>query len=157
MFMKSNKPVSLIVRFSCLALVALAASRAYPDDNYLEHPGTEGNGNIVIGPEYSVDPDLKDRGNAKGKLFEFTMALADSKIFRGDDVTLEPSKAVRKVRKISVYVPALYQDGTKAPILVMHDGPSNLTLVRNALDNLTIATDATKVAGLYRHRRREWW
>ena len=122
-------------------LFVFAPSPAFPDDNYIERPGTEGNGNVVIGPEYMLDPDLTDRGNPKGKQFEFTMALADSKIFRGDDSTLEPKKTVLKERKITVYIPAAYQDGTKAPILVMHDGPSNLKLVGNALDNLTIATD----------------
>jgi len=136
--------IRLLLGFLTSALVAVAPACACSDDNYVEHPGTEGNGNLVIGPEYSVDPDLKDRGNAKGKLFEFTMRLADSKIFRGDDSTLEPKKTVRKERKISVYVPAAYKDGTKAPILVMHDGPSNLNLVRNALDNLTIASDAQR-------------
>lgn len=122
-------------------LVGWTSIAAFSDENYSEKPATLGNGNLVIGPEYSIDPDLTDRGNPKGKLFQFTMPLADSKIFRGDDSTLEPRKTVRKERKISVYVPAAYQDGTKAPILVMHDGPSNLNLVRNALDNLTIPTN----------------
>jgi len=73
------------------------------------------------------------------------MSLADSKIFRGDDKTLEPEKkAVRKARKIFVYVPAAYKDGTKAPVLVTHDGPSQLNLVRNALDNLTISKDPNR-------------
>ncbi len=102
---------------------------------------TEGNGNFVIGPDYAIDPDLTDQGNPKGKSFEFSMRLADSKIFRGDDTTLDPRKPVREARKIFVYVPAKYQDGTKAPILVMHDGPGRMDLVRNALDNLTISKD----------------
>ena len=81
-----------------------------------QNPGDEGNGNVTIGPEYKIDPDLTDRGNPKGKSFEFSMPLADSKIFRGDDPTLEPEKKpVRKERKIFVYVPAAYKDGTKAP------------------------------------------
>ena len=89
-----------------------------------------------------MDPDLTDKGNPKGKSFEFTMRLADSKIFKGDDTTLEPDKKpVRKERKIFVYVPAAYQDGTKAPVLVTHDGPSQLKLVSFALDNLTISKD----------------
>ena len=70
--------------------------------------------------------------------------LADSKIFRGDDPTLDPRKPVREERKIFVYVPAAYKDGTKAPILVTHDGPSRLNLVRNALDNLTISKDPNR-------------
>ncbi len=109
---------------------------------YRENPGTEGDGNHVVGPNYTIDPDLTDRGNPKGKRFEFTMRLADSKIFRGDDPTLEPAKkAVRSERKIFVYIPAAYRDGSKAPILVTHDGPSQLDLVSRALDNLTISKD----------------
>lgn len=108
---------------------------------YLENPGTDGNGNYEVGPEFKKDKDLMDQGNPKGKLFEFKMALAESKIFKGDDSTLDPRKDVRKERRIFVYVPAAYKDGTKAPILVMHDGPSQLNLVRNALDNLTVSKD----------------
>jgi len=105
-------------------------------------PGTvPANGNYVVGPEYSIDPDLTDQGNPKGKSFEFSMPLADSKIFRGDDATLDPKKEVRKQRQIFVYVPAAYRDGTKAPILVIHDGPNRMDLVRHALDNLTVSTN----------------
>ncbi len=124
-----------------LAFLCLFEHSVPADDNYKENPGVEGNGNHVIGPEYSLAPDLTDKGNPKGKLFKFSMRLADSKIFKGDDKTLDPKKNVRTERNISVYVPAAYKDGTKAPILVMHDGPGNLDLVRNALDNLTISAD----------------
>jgi enterochelin esterase-like enzyme len=128
-----------------MSLISLFAHSAMPAEPYTEHPGKEGEGKYTIGPEYKIDPDLTDRGNPKGKQFEFTMLLADSKIFRGDDSTLEPEKKeVRKERKIFVYVPAAYQDGTKAPILVIHDGPSQLNLVRNALDNLTISKDPNR-------------
>jgi len=107
-----------------------------------EDPGAKGDGHFVVGPEYPIDPDLTDRGNPKGRQFEFKMRLADSRIFRGDDPTLEPAKkAVRTERKIFVYIPAAYRDGTPAPVLVTHDGPSQLKLVRNALDNLTISKD----------------
>jgi iron(III)-enterobactin esterase len=111
-------------------------------ETYKENPGSEGNGSFTIGPEYKIDPDLTDRANPRGKSFEFSMALADSKIFKGDDTTLRPEKkAVNKTRKISVYVPAAYQDGSKAPILIIHDGPGQLSLVSHALDNLTISKD----------------
>jgi enterochelin esterase-like enzyme len=73
------------------------------------------------------------------------MTLAESRIFKGDDKTLEPEKKpVNKQRTITVYVPAAYKDGTKAPYLVIHDGPGQLALVRNALDNLTIAQEETR-------------
>ncbi|HLY76135.1 MAG TPA: alpha/beta hydrolase-fold protein [Planctomycetota bacterium] len=109
-----------------------------------DKPDPTGNGDIVIGPDYETDPDLKDKGNPKGQAFEFSMALADSKIFPGNDATLDPKKPVRKQRKIFVYVPAAYKDGTKAPILVTFDGPSQMNLVRNALDNLTISKDPNR-------------
>src|SRR4029079_18017401 len=123
-------------------LIALLAHAATAAEAYTENPGAEGDGKHTVGPEYKIDPDLTDKGNPKGKSFEFTMRLADSKIFKGDDSTLEPEKkAVRKERKISVYVPAAYRDGDKAPLLIIHDGPDRLPLVRNALDNLTISKD----------------
>jgi iron(III)-enterobactin esterase len=129
-----------VCSIGCLTLTDLKAAEAYT-----ESPGNEGDGVFTIGPDYQVQPDLKDQGNPKGKSFEFSMALADSKIFKGDDTTLEPEKkAVRKVRRIFVYVPAAYKDGTKAPVLVTHDGPSQLNLVRNALDNLTISKDPNR-------------
>jgi hypothetical protein len=120
---------------ACLCAISLsftpATTRAEKVDE--ENPGTEGDGNHTIGPEYKKDPDLTDQGNPKGKVFQFKMRLAESKIFQGLDKTLTPKKkAVRRERTISVYVPAAYQDGTKAPILVTHDGPSRLGLVRNA-------------------------
>ncbi len=126
------------------AFTTLPVTFALAADTYTENPGAEGNGNVVIGPEYKIDPDLTDRGNPKGKSFEFTMKLADSKIFPGTDSTLDARKQVREVRKIFVYVPAAYKDGTKAPILVTLDGPGRLNLVRNALDNLTISTDPNR-------------
>ena len=105
-------------------------------------PAPKATANSRSVPRYKIDPDLTDRGNPKGKYFEFTLPLADSKIFRGDDATLEPAKkAVRSERKIFVYVPAAYQDGANAPLLVIHDGPGQLNLVRNALDNLTISKE----------------
>src|ERR1039458_7556491 len=110
-----------------------------------EGPGEEGDGDYQIGPEYTIDPDLKDRGNPKGKSFEFSMALANSRIFRGDDSTLQPEKKpVRRTRRVYVYVPAAYKDGSKAPVLILHDGPGQFNLVRNALDNLTISKEPSR-------------
>lgn len=129
-------------RTVCLALLLAASFPGLAATAYQESPGTEGDGRHIIGPEYRIDPDLTDRGNPRGRAFEFTLRLAESRIFRGDDPTLEPAKkAVRQERRIFVYVPAAYVDGTPAPILVIHDGPGQLSLVRHALDNLTISQD----------------
>jgi len=132
-------------RLLAASLIGLFAHTPKAAESYTENPGTEGDGKYTIGPDYKIDPDLTDCGNPKGKQFEFTMLLADSKIFRGDDSTLEPEKKpVNKERKIFVYVPAAYQDGTRAPLLIIHDGPGQLKLVRNALDNLTISKDPSR-------------
>lgn len=145
MSLRLTIPHKLLSVFTASLLGAsVSFSSALSQSDYTENPGTEGNGNYEVGPEFKKDKDLMDQGNPKGKLFEFKMRLAESKIFKGDDSTLDPRKDVRKERKIFVYVPAAYKDGTKAPILVMHDGPSQLNLVRNALDNLTTSKDANR-------------
>lgn len=131
--------IASLIRCTCalfLTMMLVVASAA-------QSPKLE-NGKHTVGPEYRIDPDLTDKGNPQGKLFEFSMKLANSQIFRGDDETLNRDKPVRTERKIFVYVPAAYVDGTEASILVMHDGPSNLDLVRNALDNLTISEDPNR-------------
>ena len=138
----SNIPSAIAI---LLVSLSLTAPTTWAADTYTENPGSEGDGDHVVGPEYAIDPDLTDKGNPKGRSFEFSMRLADSKLFRGDAPTLEPDKKpVRKERKIFVYVPAAYKDGTKAPILVTHDGPSRLDLVRHALDNLTLSKDPNR-------------
>lgn len=131
-----------ICHLLAIGLLILTTSAA---EQHVENPGPEGDGLFTIGPDYKVDPDLTDRGNPKGKSFVFSMPLASSKIFRGDDQTLDPvKKPVRKERKISVYVPAAYKDGTKAPLLIIHDGPGPLNSVRNALDNLTVSKNPNR-------------
>src|SRR5438477_13207843 len=106
-----------------LALLVLLAGFTSTADSYEENPGAEGDGKFTIGPDYHIDPDLTDRGNPKGKSFEFSMPLAASKIFRGDERTLDrQKKPVRKERKIFVYVPAAYYYGDKAHLLIIHDG-----------------------------------
>jgi enterochelin esterase-like enzyme len=140
MFRSLRLPVRTI--FPLLGVLTLAALPIRAAETYAENPGVEGDGEFTVGPEYTVDKDLTDLGNPKGKSFQFTMKLADSKIFRGDDKTLTPDKKpVRTERKIFVYVPAAYKDGAAAPFLIIHDGPGRLKEVSNALDNLTISKD----------------
>ena len=142
------KSTFLSISAGCIlsvGLIGLAAAESHAAGAYTENPGVEGDGDFTIGPDYKVDPDLTDKGNPRGKSFEFPMSLADSKIFRGDDTTLDTEKKpVLKARKIFVYVPAAYKDGDKAPILVTHDGPSQLKPVSYALDNLTISKDPNR-------------
>ena len=140
--MPSTSSRALLSLLTTLSLTAHIARAAEPAPEIV---GMDGDGEFTIGPDYTTDKDLTDLGNPKGKSFEFTMKLADSKIFRGDDKTLEPEKkAVRTERKISVYIPVAYHDGTPAPLLIIHDGPGQLHLVRAALDNLTLSKDAKR-------------
>lgn len=98
-----------------------------------------GDGDFIVGPSYTNEKELSDQGNPKGKSFSFNMQLADSKLFDGKDPTL--TKAANTTRSINVYVPAKYQDGTPAALLVIQDGPGELNQVSRALDNLTIDPD----------------
>nr|WP_193378363.1 alpha/beta hydrolase-fold protein [Schlesneria paludicola] len=141
MLMKLKRQSWCIGCFVAVFLLSASSRSVMADGNSIETPGSVGNGDFIIGPDYKIDPDLTDRGRPKGKSFEFSLRLADSKIFRGDDSTLDATKPVRVQRKIFVYVPAAYKDGTKAPVLVTLDGPSRLDLVKHALDNLTGSTD----------------
>jgi hypothetical protein len=109
--------------------------------NPLPDPGSEGDGDFELGPNYTSQPDLSDQGAPKGKSFQFSLRLADSEIFDGKDSTLDPNKPVNTSRNIQVYVPDQYEDGTPAPVLVIQDGPGELGQVQNALDNLTITDD----------------
>lgn len=103
--------------------------------------GSEGDGDFTLGPDYTPQPELEDQGAPKGRRFQFSMRLADSEIFNGKDTTLDPSKPVNEERSIVVYVPAEYVDGSEAPLLVIQDGPGDIGMVQNALDNLTVAED----------------
>lgn len=140
-----NHARKIWIAFCLSGLLGFPHPTATAAESYSENPGPDGDGSYTIGPEYKTDPDLTDQGNPKGRYFTFSMKLADSKIFRGDDKTLEPAKkAVRTQRKIFVYVPAAYKDGTAAPVLVIHDGPGQMKLITNALDNLTVSKDPNR-------------
>ena len=110
-------------------------------DSGVRDPGSAGDGNFTIGPDYARSADLTDKGAPKGRSFMFTMDSNDSQIFRGEDATLLAQHRHAFTRRIDVYVPAGYRDGTPAPILIIQDGPGQLGLVKNALDNLTIEDD----------------
>jgi enterochelin esterase-like enzyme len=107
-------------------------------------PGSDGDGDLTINPPYTTQPDLTDKGNPKGKSFHFTMDSSKSLLFKGDDPTLKPENQHTFMRGVDVYVPALYKDGDAAAVLLIQDGPGELGLVKNALDNLTISKDAKR-------------
>jgi len=93
-----------------------------------------------VGPSYATQPDLGSKGNPRGKTFTFSVS---SKIFDGTDPTLTKTP-VAVTRTIQAYVPAIYKDGTPAPVLLIQDGPGPLSQVSNALDNLTVSADPAR-------------
>jgi iron(III)-enterobactin esterase len=105
---------------------------------------TEGDGNFEVGPDYETDPDLTDLGNPQGMSFSFQMSSEDSKIFNGDDATLNAENQHSFTRNIDVYIPAAYTDGDEAPLLVIQDGSGPIGLVSRALDNLTVSSDPSR-------------
>jgi enterochelin esterase-like enzyme len=115
-----------------------------PGIGELPDPGPEGDGDYEVSPSDPNQPELGNQGAPKGKTFRFTMPLADSALFDGQDPTLDPSKPVNQTRGISVYVPAQYEDGTPAPVMVIQDGDGPFGMVSNALDNLTTSQDPNR-------------
>jgi iron(III)-enterobactin esterase len=110
-------------------------------------------GNFIIGPTHPEAPECRRReGVPRGKVIEFTMNSADSKIYpgvarpAGSRNKVDPTNPARLIvaseaapytRQVAVYVPAGYVPGTEAPLLVGADGPDPLLFT--VLDNLIAA------------------
>jgi enterochelin esterase-like enzyme len=106
-------------------------------------PGSEGDGEVTVGPDYTTQADLRAGNAPAGKTFSFTMNSSDSKIFTGLDATLTAPKAFSRL--VTVYVPAKYKDGTAAPFMTIQDGArAHYNLVRLAVENLSQSTDPAR-------------
>ena len=108
-------------------------------------------GNFILGPTHPAAPEsTPNPGVPQGKIVEFTMSSADSKLYPGiarDPGTFgtpapaDPAKLIVTTshpapytRHVAVYVPAQYIPGTAAPFIVGADGPDRLLFT--VLDNL---------------------
>jgi enterochelin esterase family protein len=108
-------------------------------------------GNFILGPTHTPAPEMTvQAGVPQGKIYEFTMSSADSKIYpgiardAGTFGTPDPTNPAKLIvttshpapytRHVSVYVPAQYVPGTEAPFIVGADGPDRMLF--SALDNL---------------------
>ena len=112
------------------------------------NPSANDDGNFIIGPTHNPAPEMKAQdGVPKGKVYNFTMSSADSKMYPGihrDAVgRADPNNPAGMIvnsypapytRKVAVYVPAQYVPGTAAPFIVGADGVDNALFT--ALDNL---------------------
>jgi iron(III)-enterobactin esterase len=114
-------------------------------------PPANADGNFIIGPTHNPAPELKGAGAlVNGKIIEFTMSSADSKIYPGiareagtfgtpdpanpAKLIVTTSHAAPYTRKVAVYVPKQYVAGTQAPLIISADGPDGMLF--SALDNL---------------------
>lgn len=96
------------------------------------NPGTAGDGDGNIGPSYADAPELTpNAGVPRGTVVTFTMSSTTSKIYPGLNGPY--------TRKVWVYVPKQYVDGTAAPLLVVQDGGSYVSTVPPVLDSLIAA------------------
>jgi predicted alpha/beta superfamily hydrolase len=116
-----------------------------------EVPPPNADGNFIIGPTHVAAPELSSPDGAlQGRVVEFMMLSADSKIYPGiareantfgTPDPADPAKLVVTTshpapytRRVSVYVPKQYVAGSAAPFIVGADGPDRLLFA--ALDSL---------------------
>jgi hypothetical protein len=114
-------------------------------------PPADADGNFIIGPTYAApDEGVRSSTIPQGTVIEFTMKSSDSKIYpgiardAGTYVTADPVDPMKPVvttshpasytRKVAVYVPKQYVEGTVAPFIVGADGPDQMLF--SALDTV---------------------
>ena len=114
-----------------------------------ENPPLDTYDNFVIGPKYVPAPERKKvDGVPEGKVEQFEINSKDTKLFNPGIARKEFGKVDPKnpktlivethtidyKRKVGVYIPAQYKEGTEAPFMVVHDGPG--LGMKTILDNL---------------------
>lgn len=115
------------------------------------NPPANADGNFIIGPTHNPAPETVPKpGVPQGTIYEFTMQSANSRIYPGivrepgTFGTPDPADPARLIvttshsapwtRRVAVYVPKNYVQGTAAPFIVGADGPDPLLFA--VLDNL---------------------
>src|SRR6187431_2127716 len=116
-----------------------------------ENPPLDVDGNFVIGPEYTPAPERKPvEGVPQGKVKQFAIDSKETKLFNPGIArkvfgTVDPKNPKTLIvethnidykRRVGVYVPAQYKEGTEAPFMVVHDGPGQANGLKTILDNL---------------------
>jgi enterochelin esterase family protein len=116
-----------------------------------ETPPLDAYDNFVIGPKYTP---AKEREKVKevpeGKVEQFEIDSKETKLFNpgiarkvfgkvdpnNKKTLIVETHAIDYKRKVGVYIPAGYKEGTEAPFMVVHDGPNQATSYKTMLDNL---------------------
>ncbi|WP_439631058.1 alpha/beta hydrolase [Gemmata sp.] len=116
-----------------------------------ENPPLDAYDNFVTGPKYVPAPERKKvEGVPEGKVEQFEIDSKETKLFNpgiarkvfgkvdpnNPKTLIVETHTIDYKRKIGVYVPAQYKEGTEAPFMVVHDGPGQAAGYRTILDNL---------------------
>jgi len=149
----------LITAFACSGSVMAQPVRKYDDKGSPpfkvlkegENPPLDAYDNFVIGPKYVPAPERKKvDGVPEGKVEQFEIDSKETKLFnpgikRDKFGTVDPNnpktlivetKTFDYKRKVGVYIPAQYKEGTESPFMVVHDGPGAAGGYKTILDNL---------------------
>ena len=133
-----------------------------------ENPPLDAYDNFVIGPKYVPAPERKKvEGVPEGKVQQFEIDSKDTKLFnpgikrekfgkvdpKNPKTLIVETHNIDYKRKVGVYIPAQYKEGTEAPFMVVHDGPGQANGYKTILDNL-IAPEADSADHPHRHRKR---
>src|SRR3954452_19652102 len=133
--MNSVTRLLLLAAFLMVATPALAASKPASPSGKAADVGAEGDGEHVIGPDYTDAPELKVKeGVPKGTIHEFTMNSEDSKMYPG--IAKGKPGVTPYKRKVWVYVPQQYVAGTAAPFIVAQDAGGYVKTLAPILDNM---------------------
>jgi hypothetical protein len=114
-------------------------------------PPADADGNFILGPTHKPAPEtMAQAGVPQGTVYNFTMSSSDSRIYPGiarDAHTfglVDPSDPAKLLvstshpapymRRVAVYVPRQYAQGSSAPFIVGADGPDRGLFT--VLDNL---------------------
>lgn len=109
-------------------------------------PGSEGDGKITV-KDMTKQRELGDLKNPVG--IEVTFELT-SQIYQFTEPTIAAGSPKNQPRKVWVYVPNQYRDGTAAPFMVIQDGQQGsgpggrYGSIKLALDNLTVSLDPAR-------------
>lgn len=125
-------------------------------------PSPTVDGNFVIGPTHKPARELANLNTPNGRVIEFTMSSAESKLYpgiareTGTFGTPDPQNPAKLIvttshpspwiRKVAVYVPNSYVAGREAPFIVGADGPDQLLFA--ALDSLIAAHKLPAMIGI---------
>ena len=154
----------LITALACSNALAQPPARKFDDPGAPpfkvlkegENPPLDAYDNFVIGPKYVPAPERKKvEGVPEGKVEQFEIDSKETKLFnpgiaRKEFGKVDPNNPKTLIvethtidykRKIGVYIPAQYKEGTEAPFMVVHDGPGQANGYKTILDNL-IAPEA---------------